>query len=87
VYQDHGARIDEIVTGQLDRGGSNNLIAPSEMVSQNCTGLAVGGWLVQVEKVTGAMMDEWRQKYPEAFARPYDPAYGTKFEAWIAKEA
>jgi anaerobic selenocysteine-containing dehydrogenase len=87
VYQDHGARIDEIITGELDRGGSNNLISPGEMTSQNCTGMATGGYLVEVEKVSGEQMAEWRKEYPEAFERPYDPASGLRFEAWIEKEA
>jgi len=28
-------------------------------------------------------MDEWRKKYPEAFAREYDPGSGLRFEGWI----
>ena len=87
VYQDHGARLDEIITGQLDRGGSNNCISPADTLSQNCTGMATSGYLVDIEKVSGAEIDEWRQKYPDAFARAYDPAYGMLFEGWIAEEA
>jgi len=83
VYQDHGARLDEIIPGQLDRGGANNLICPLETMSKNAEGEATSGFLVEVEKVTGNQMDEWRQKYPDAFAREYDPAYGVKFDAWI----
>ena len=30
-----------------------------------------------------AQMEEWRTKYPEAFAREYDPASGLRFNAWI----
>jgi hypothetical protein len=28
-------------------------------------------------------MEEWRNNYPEAFAREYDPAYGPLFSGWI----
>jgi hypothetical protein len=28
-------------------------------------------------------MEEWRTKFPEAFTRDYDPAYGLLFNAWI----
>ena len=29
------------------------------------------------------MMEEWMTKYPEAFAREYDPACGLRFNAWV----
>jgi trimethylamine-N-oxide reductase (cytochrome c) len=45
--------------------------------------LACTHFLVEVEKVTGAQMDEWREKYAEAFARDYDPAYGPFFSGWV----
>jgi trimethylamine-N-oxide reductase (cytochrome c) len=48
--------------------------------------MATSGFLVQVEKVTGEQMQEWRETYPEAFARAYDPACGLKFEAWVTDE-
>lgn len=83
VYQDHGARLDEIIPGELDRGGSNNLICPVNTMSKNAEGEATSGYLVEVEKVTGNQMDEWRKNYPDAFARDYDAAYGLKFDAWI----
>jgi len=84
VYQDHGARLDEIIPGELDRGGSNNVIAPVWGESQKAiAGEATSGYLVEVEKVSGDQMEEWREKYPEAFSRPYDPAAGLRFDAWI----
>jgi hypothetical protein len=36
--------------------------------------------------VTGAEWDEWRAANPEAFTRPYDPASGLRFEAWVVQE-
>jgi len=40
-------------------------------------------FLVEVAKVTGDEMLEWRRKYPDAFARDYDPAYGPLFTGRI----
>jgi anaerobic selenocysteine-containing dehydrogenase len=80
VYQDHGARIDPIVIGELDRGGANNLICPSKTTSKNAVGMASSGFLVGVEKVS---LEELRQKYPEAFKKEYDPAAGLRIEAWV----
>jgi len=82
VYQDHGAATDFITDG-LDRGGNNNLISPVETTSKNYTGMASNNFLVEVEKVTGEQMDEWRESYPEVFAKPYDPASGLVFDAWV----
>jgi len=79
LSQDHGARHDPIVPG-LDRGGSNNLIAPQGLVSKNCLGAVTSGFLVEVEKVD---LEELRGKYPEAFEREYDPAAGLLFDAWV----
>ncbi len=75
VYQDHGARTDTIVAGVggLDRGGANNLIAPSAVTSKNCAGEVTSGYLVGCEKVDVFALAE---KYPEAFNRPYDPDTG-----------
>jgi len=86
VSQDHGARTDMIATGPdeyIDRGGANNLISPENGISQNCWGMATSGYLVEVEKVTMAQMEEWRGKYPEAFEKEYDPAAGLRFNAWV----
>lgn len=80
VYQDHGARLDPIVQGELDRGGANNLICPTETTSGYCVGEVTSGFLVGVEKVD---LEALRLKYPEAFSREYDPAYGLIFDSWI----
>jgi anaerobic selenocysteine-containing dehydrogenase len=89
VYQDHGARADMIATRPdeyIDRGGANNLISPANGTSQNCWGMATSGFLVDVQKVTKAEMQGWREKYPEAFARDYSPAAGLRFDGWIRAE-
>jgi anaerobic selenocysteine-containing dehydrogenase len=90
VSSDHGSRADMICLdgseGLLDRGGANNLISPLNGISQNCWGMATSGFLVDVAKVTMAEMEAWREKYPEAFSRTYDPASGLRFEAWVIDE-
>jgi len=86
VYQDHGARLDLITSWPdelINRGGDNNVISPEGPISKNCWGMATSGYLVECEKLSGNEYEEWRKKYPEAFARDYDPAYGLKFDAWI----
>ena len=86
VSQDHGSRADIITAGpdeRIDRGGANNLISPKNGTSQNCWGMATSGYLVEVEKVTMAEMEEWRKRYPEAFEKEYDPASGLRFNAWV----
>ena len=83
VYVDHGARVDFIIPGELDRGGAINLISPYNVTSKNCAGQATSGYLVEVEKVSMAQMEQWRQQYPEAFEREYDPASGLRFNAWV----
>jgi len=85
VYQDHGAHVD-LITDGIDRGGSNNLISPAGTTSTNCPGMATSGYLVGVEKLSGDEMQGWREQYPEAFARAYDPACGLKLEAWVDVE-
>jgi anaerobic selenocysteine-containing dehydrogenase len=77
IYIDHGARYDPIVPGELDRGGAINTITPHNKTSKNATGMVVGAFLAQVEK---ANMEELRQKYPEAFKRPYHPGAGLRME-------
>ena len=79
VYVDHGARCDWIVAGKLDRGGAINLISPNGVTSKNCVGQATSGFLVEVEKVTMSQMEEWKEKYPDAFERAYHPASGLDF--------
>ena len=86
VSQDHGARADTIAAGPqeyIDRGGANNLISPENGTSQNCWGMATSGYLVEVQKVSMEEMETWRQKYPAAFQKEYDPASGLRFNAWV----
>ena len=83
AYMDHGARVDYIIPGKVDRGGAINLISPSGIISKNCVGQATSGYLVEVEKVSMSEMEEWRKQNPEAFTREYDPASGLRFNAWV----
>ena len=83
VSMDHGARIDFIIPGKLDRGGAINLITPAGITSEHCAGEATSSFLVEIEKVTPALMEEWQNKYPEAFTRDYSPGSGLRFNAWI----
>jgi molybdopterin guanine dinucleotide-containing S/N-oxide reductase-like protein len=83
VYVDHGSRTDFIIPGKVDRGGAINLISPIGTISKNCIGMATSGYLVDVQKITMAQMEEWRQQYPDAFEREYDPASGLCFNAWV----
>jgi trimethylamine-N-oxide reductase (cytochrome c) len=80
ILQDHGARLDPIVTAKADRGGSNNLIAPTMTSSKNTLGEVTSGYLVDVEKVDVAALAE---QYPEAFSRAFD-ATGVRLENWLA---
>ncbi len=73
VYQDHGARYDPILLGEVDRGGAINTITPHNITSKNATGMVVSSFLVQVEK---ANIEELRREYPEAFSRVYHSEYG-----------
>jgi molybdopterin guanine dinucleotide-containing S/N-oxide reductase-like protein len=86
VMQNQGTRTDEIISMALDRGGNLNLICPDNIISQHCTGMVTNNFLVEVEKVDPAEMEEWKKKYPEAFARDYDPACGLRFHAWVVDE-
>ena len=83
VYMDHGARCDWIIPVEVDRGGAINLISPIGITSKNCVGQATSGYLVEVEKVGMAQLEDWRANYPEAFAREYDPASGLRFNGWV----
>jgi molybdopterin guanine dinucleotide-containing S/N-oxide reductase-like protein len=82
IYVDHGSRYDPIVPGEIDRGGAINTICPHHVTSKNCAGMVTSGFLAQAKK---ANLDGLRQKYPEAFARPYDKGSGLKFERILAK--
>ena len=83
AYMDHGSRGDPIVPGKIDRGGAIDLISPGGLISPHAGGQATSGYLVQVEKVSMAEMEEWKNQYPEAFEREYDPASGLRFNAWV----
>jgi anaerobic selenocysteine-containing dehydrogenase len=80
---DHGARYDPIVPGELDRGGAINTITQHKTTSKNATGMAVGGFLAQVEKVD---IDELRRTYPEVFDRPYDKGAGLCIQRFLAED-
>ena len=82
-YVDHGSRLDPIIPGVLDRGGCINSITPTSMTSKRATGMAVSGFLVDVKKVTGEEMEQWKRDYPEAFARRIDPAAGVCLDGWL----
>jgi len=83
VSMNHGARVDPIIPGKVDRGGAIDLITPGLTLSPNAQGQVASGFLVEVEKVTQEQMDEWRQNYPDAFAREYDLASGLCFNGWV----
>jgi trimethylamine-N-oxide reductase (cytochrome c) len=80
VSQDHGARYDPIVIGELDRAGANNTICPHNTSSKNATGIATSGYLVEIERVD---LEELRRKYPGAFKRPFHPAAGPSLEPFL----
>ena len=86
VYVDHGARFDPIDPLGLDRGGAINLITPTAITSKKTTGMVVSGFLVEVEKVSDEEMDDWKKKYPEAFARRIDMACGVCRDGWLIKD-
>jgi trimethylamine-N-oxide reductase (cytochrome c) len=83
VYVDHGARVDPIIQGKVDRGGAINLISPYNISSKNCAGMATSGYLVEVARVNIEQMNEWRREHPEAFKREYEAASGLCFNAWV----
>jgi anaerobic selenocysteine-containing dehydrogenase len=80
LYVDHGARVDPIVPGELDRGGAINTITPGKTTSTNATGMATSGFLVQYERVN---LDELRRQYPEAFSRPFHHAAGPGVASFV----
>ena len=82
IYQDHGARMDPIKVGEADRGGANNLIAPSEVAMKNTNAEVTSGYLVDFEK---ADVLELAKAYPEAFSRAFNES-GVMIENWIEGE-
>jgi len=85
AYVDHGARIDPIILGKVDRGGAINLISPIGSTSKNCLGMASSGYLAEVGKISAEEWESWRREAPEAFAREYDRGAGLRVDAWIDK--
>ncbi|MCL1828180.1 MAG: molybdopterin-dependent oxidoreductase [Oscillospiraceae bacterium] len=83
VSIDHGARVDFIIPGKVDRGGAINLITPEGLTSRHAAGQATTAFLVEIERVKAKDWDEWRRDYPDAFEREYDAASGLKFNAWV----
>jgi len=77
VYMDHGARYDPIVPGELDRGGAINTLTPHNLTSKNATGMVASGFLADVETVD---LNDLRNRYPEAFSRPYHSGAGLCLE-------
>ena len=53
---DHGARLDPIVPGKIDRGGAINTITPLNTISKNAFGMTVTSFLVEVEKWKGGAL-------------------------------
>jgi len=83
VQTEHGTRLDPI-TDKVDRGGLAALIGPDKGISKNNrAAMCSNEFLVEVEKLDPKEMDDWRTKYPEAFARDYDPYYGPLASGWI----
>jgi trimethylamine-N-oxide reductase (cytochrome c) len=82
-YVDHGSRLDPIIPGVLDRGGAINLITPAALTSKHSTGMAVSGFLAEVQRVADDEMAAWRRDYPEAFARTVDYAQGVCLDGWM----
>jgi len=88
VYQDHGAKEDFISSWPdecVNRGGTNQQISPVPGVSRNCWGMASQSFLVNIEKLDPAEMEEWRTKYPEVFERGdnLDPWRGMTLYDWL----
>ena len=85
IHIDHGARIDPIKIGEIDRGGAINLISPDKIISENCSGQATSSYLAEVQRLSTDEQDRWRKEYPEAFEREYEPDSGLQFNAWIER--
>ncbi len=63
---DHGAKYDPVVPGEIDRGGAINTIVPRNTTSRNAVGMAVSGFLAEVQKTD---LEALSRRYPEAFER------------------
>jgi trimethylamine-N-oxide reductase (cytochrome c) len=86
VSIDHGARLDPIIPGKLDRGGCINSITPHNNTSKKVTGMVVSSFLVQAEKVTAEEMSRWKKNYPDAFERDYDYSTGVTLSGWLIEK-
>ena len=86
AYIDHGSRFDPIDPNGIDRGGAINLITPPNVSSKHCAGMVVTGFLVDVQKVTDAEMEEWKRKYPDAFSRKVDEGVGLCLKGWLTEK-
>ena len=81
IYVDHGAKLDPILLGEIDRGGAINTIVPSNTTSTNAVGHVVSGFLAEAEKTD---VEALKKKYPEAFAKPFNATAGPGIEAVMA---
>lgn len=86
VYIDHGSRFDPIDPKGIDRGGCINLISPNNNTAKNIPAMVVSGFLVDVQKVTDEEMNEWKEKFPESFARKRDKDCGLCVAGWLTDE-
>lgn len=80
VSMDHGAKYDPIVPGEIDRGGAIDTICCSKTTSRNAVGMAMSGFLVEVEKED---LEEMVKKYPEAFKRSFHEDAGPSVESFM----
>ena len=78
VYIDHGAKLDPIDPGVIDRGGAINTIVPRNITSKKAAGHAVSGFLAEACKTD---LEALNKQYPEAFRRPFNAAAGPGIEA------
>lgn len=89
VYIEHGSRLDLIHLPDdpanygetIDRGGATNSIGPEHGNSENAK--HSGCWTAYLVQVQKADMATLQAKYPAAFNRPYDPAFGLMAKAWV----
>lgn len=77
-----GSRVDPIGPN-IDRGGAANLLSPPGPISQHCFGFAVSGYLVECAKLEMEEYNEWKERYPDAFTRDYDPGIGINYASWV----
>ncbi len=83
VSIDHGSRCDPLIPGEVDRGGAINLITPAKTTSPNTQGQVGSAFLVEIERVGLKQIEDWKEQYPDAFEREYDPASGLHFNGWV----